>query len=232
MEAVELPVVVDVRPRRVDRGRGRGEPDVIIHQLTDLSAADFAAPIGCGSVARELGRCGEGGGRAPHDRAERRDHVRARGELRRASEQDPFADSSPTVRDTVKGVRALEAVVAGEPPRGQSSLRLILRAGRLVFEERVLCRRGWEGERPASSGISSYPVKTPPARRCSQSTAGGWSISSTMSLLPAPNGCRRRGVGPAAALANTAAAKGASNSKARQKLGGEPLYPTWREGLW
>jgi nucleoside-diphosphate-sugar epimerase len=116
MEAIGVrPVVVDVFDRdALIAAVGEAKPDVIIHQLTDLSAADFAA----------TDRLRIDGTRNLVDAA------KAAGVRRMiaqslaivylpgpepATEQDPLADGSPTLGDTVKGVRSLEAAVEELP---------------------------------------------------------------------------------------------------------------------
>src|SRR6185312_8489356 len=73
-----------------------------------------------------------------------------------ATELDPLADGSPTLGDTVKGVRLLEAAVE-ELPEG-----IILRYGLLYGPGTWYSRIGpfadavRRGERPAGDGVSSF----------------------------------------------------------------------------
>src|SRR6478736_786761 len=80
MEAIGVrPVVVDVFDRdALIAAVGEAKPDVIIHQLTDLSAADFAATDRLRiDGTRNLVDAAKAAG-VPDDRAESRDRVLAR----------------------------------------------------------------------------------------------------------------------------------------------------------
>ena len=73
-----------------------------------------------------------------------------------ATEQDPLADDSPTLGDTVTGVRSLEAAVA-ELPEGVS-LRYGLFYGPGTWYSRTgpFADAVRQRKRPASSGVSSF----------------------------------------------------------------------------
>jgi nucleoside-diphosphate-sugar epimerase len=144
MEVGVRPVVVDVFDRNaLIAAVAKAKPDVIIHQLTDLSAADFAA----------TDRLRIDGTRNLVDAA------KAAGVRRMiaqslaivylpgpepATEQDPLADDSPTLGD--REGSALARGSCGRTPRvDHPSLRSAVRPGHLVFRNRSFCRRGAAG---------------------------------------------------------------------------------------
>ncbi len=126
MEAIGVrPVVVDAYDRdALIAAVGEAKPDVIVHQLTDLSTADFAATTRLRiEGTRNLVDAAMAVG-VRRMIAQSLAIVYAPGEGP-ASEEDPLADDLPAQRDTVKGVRSLEAAV-GELPEG-----VVLRYGLL-----------------------------------------------------------------------------------------------------
>ena len=157
MEAIGVrPVVIDVfdRDALMDAVR-TANPDVIIHQLTDLSAADFAATDRLRiEGTRNLVDAAKAAG-VRRLIAQSLAIVYAT-KAEPATEQDPLADETPAVRDTVKGVRSLEAAVA-ELPEG-ISLRYGLLYGPGTWYSRIgpFADAVRQGKRPASSGISSF----------------------------------------------------------------------------
>jgi nucleoside-diphosphate-sugar epimerase len=113
MEAIGVyPVLVDVFHRSaLIKAVGEAHPDVIIHQLTDLTNADFAANDRLRIVGtRNLVDAAKAAG-VPRMIAQSLAITYAH-KAEPATERDPLADETPSVRDTVKGVRALEAAVA------------------------------------------------------------------------------------------------------------------------
>ena len=193
MEAIGVhPVLVDVFDRNsLIAAVGEAKPDVIIHQLTDLTAVDFAANDRLRIVGtRNLVDAAKAVG-TRRMIAQSLAIVYAPG-TKPATEQDPLADGSPTLSDTVKGVRSLETAVE-ELPEG-----VILRYGLLygpgTWYSRIgplPTRCGSVSDPPAKGSVHSFMWKTPRGRRCSRSTGQRvWSISSTTNLLPARNGCR------------------------------------------
>ena len=142
-----------------------------------------------------------------------------------ATEEDPLADKLPALRDTVKGMRSLEAAVE-ELPEG-----VILRYGLLYgpgtwYSEAVPSpmRCNTVSDPPVTGSVHSSMWKMPRGRRCSRSIGQrGWSISSTTNRLPEPNGCRDSlaAIGaPPPPLGEHGGEQGASNRRARQHLGG------------
>jgi nucleoside-diphosphate-sugar epimerase len=157
MEAMGVrPVLVDVFHRdSLIAAVGEAKPDVIIHQLTDLSAPDFAANDRLRiDGTRNLVDAAKAAG-VRRMIAQSLAIVYSH-EVEPATEQDPLADDSPTLRDTVKGVRSLEAAVE-ELPEG-----IILRYGLLYGPGTWYSRIGpfagavRHGEQPASNGVSSF----------------------------------------------------------------------------
>ena len=157
MEAIGVrPVVVDVFDRdALIAAVSEAKPDVIIHQLTDLSTADFAATDRLRiDGTRNLVDAAKAAG-VRRMIAQSLAIVYAP-EAEPATELDPLADGSPTLRDTVKGVRSLEAAVA-ELPEG-ISLRygLLYGPGTWYSKFGPFADAVRQGKRPASNGISSF----------------------------------------------------------------------------
>jgi nucleoside-diphosphate-sugar epimerase len=237
MEAIGVrPVLVDVFDRdSLIAAVGEAKPDVIIHQLTDLSAADFAATDRLRIVGtRNLVEAAKAVG-VRRMIAQSLAIVYAPG-AEPATEQDPLADESPTLRDTVKGVRSLEAAVE-ELPEG-IILRYSLLYGPGTWYSRIgpfadAVRRG---ERPTSSGVSSFVHVEDAARAallaidwpaCVVNIADDEPAAGTEWL---PRFAAAIGA-PPPPRGEPGGERGASNRKARQELGWEPLHPTWREGF-
>jgi nucleoside-diphosphate-sugar epimerase len=215
---------------------GEAHPDVIIHQLTDLTAADFAANDRLRVVGtRNLVDAAKAVGvRRMIAQSLAIVYAQKNGP---ATEQDPLADETPAVRDTVKGVRALEAAVA-ELPEGVI-LRYGLFYGPGTWHSKIgpfadAVRRA---ERPAGQGSSSFIHVEDAARAAMRAIdwppgvfnivdddpAAGteWlPVFATAIGAPAPPEGQFNGY-----------EQGASNAKVRQELGWKPLYPTWREGF-
>ena len=146
MEAIGVrPVLVDVFDRdALIAAVGEAKPDVIIHQLTDLSAADFAATDRLRiDGTRNLVDAAKAAG-VRRMIAQSLAIVYLPG-AEPATEQDPLADDSPTLRDTVKGVRSLEAAVEELPEWIILRYGLLYGPGHLVFQNRSFCRRGAAG---------------------------------------------------------------------------------------
>lgn len=237
MEAIGVrPVLVDVFDRdSLIAAVGEAKPDVIIHQLTDLSAADFAATDRLRIVGtRNLVDAAKAAGVRRMIAQSLAIVYSLRAEP--ATEQDPLADNSPTLGDTVEGVHSLEAAVE-ELPKG-----IILRYGLLYGPGTWYSRIGpfadavRQGERPASSGISSF-IHVEDAARAAM-LAIDWPACVVNIVDDEPAAGTEWLPGFAAAIGaptpigeHDGGEQGASNRKARQELGWEPLHPTWREGF-
>ena len=153
-----------------------------------------------------------------------------------ATEQDPLAEDSPTLRDIVRG--ALARGGGGRNPRvDDPSLRPVVRPGHLVFQDRSFCRRGAAGERPAGNGVSSFVHVEDAARAAMLAIDWPTGVVNIVDDEPAagtewlPHFAAAIGA-PAPPMAEHGGGeRGASNWKARQELGWKPLHPTWRSGF-
>lgn len=231
------PVVVDVFHRAaLIAAVGKANPGVIIHQLTDLSAADFAANDRLRiDGTRNLVDAAKAAG-VRRMIAQSLAIVYAH-RAEPATEQDPLADEMPAVRDTVKGVRALESAVA-ELPEG-----IILRYGLLYGPGTWYSKSGpfadavRQAKRPAGKGFSSFIHVEDAARaamRAIEWPAGVFNIVDDEPAAGAewlPLFSAAIGAPPPPMGEHEGYEQGASNLKVRQELGWKPLHPTWREGF-
>lgn len=231
------PVLVDVFDRAaLIAAVGEADPDVIIHQLTDLTSADFAANDRLRVVGtRNLVDAAKAAG-VPRMIAQSLAITYAH-KAEPATEQDPLADTAPEVHDSVKGVRALEAAVS-ELPEG-----VILRYGLFYGPGTWFSKNGpfadavRRAERPAGKGSSSFIHVEDAARAALRAIDWPPGVFNIVDDDPA--------IGtewlPVFAAAIGAPAppegefngyeQGASNKKVRQELGWKPLHATWREGF-
>jgi nucleoside-diphosphate-sugar epimerase len=238
MEAVGArPVLVDVFDRdALIAAVGEARPDVIIHQLTDLAAADFKGTDRLRIVGtRNLVDAAKAAG-VRRMIAQSLAIVYAPG-AEPAAEQDPLADDLPTRRDTVKGVRSLEAAV-DELPEG-----VILRYGLLYGPGTWYSRTGpfadavQRGERPAGNGTSSFVHVADAARAAMLALDWPAGMVNIVDDEPAagtewlPLFAAAIGAPPPPIDEQEGQERGASNRKARGELGWKPLHPTWREGF-
>ena len=231
------PVLVDVFHRAaLIKAVGEAHPDIIIHQLTDLTAADFAATDRLRIIGtRNLVDAAKAAG-VRRMIAQSLAIVYAH-KAEPATEQDPLADETPEVRDTVKGVRALEAAVS-ELPEG-----VILRYGFFYGPGTWYSKNGWFADsvrragRPAGKGSRSFIHVEDAARAAMRAIDWPPGVFNVVDDDPA--------VGTewlpvfAAVIGAPAPPEGefngyeqaAANKKVRQELGWKPLHPTWREGF-
>lgn len=238
MEAIGVrPVVVDVFDRiALTEAVRRANPDVIIHQLTDLSAADFA---GTDRLRIEGTRNLVDAAKAAGVRrliAQSLAIVYAI-KAEPATELDPLADETPEVRDVVRGVRALETAVA-ELPEGVS-LRYGLLYGPGTWYSKIgpFADAVRQGKRPAGRGISSFLHVKDAA--CAALLAIDWpaGVVNIVDDEPAagtewlPQFAAAIGAPPPPIGEPGGHEQGVSNRKARQELRWMPLHPTWREGF-
>lgn len=237
MEAIGVhPVVVDVFDRHaLIAAVGEAKPDVIIHQLTDLSAADFAGTDRLRiDGTRNLVDAAKAAGVRRMIAQSLAIVYAPRAEP--ATEQDLLADNSPTKRDIVNGVRSLEAAVE-ELPEGIS-----LRYGLLYGPGTWYSRSGpfadavRKGERPASKGISSFLHVKDSARAAMLAIDWPAGVVNIVDDEPAagtewlPLFATAIGA-PPPPMGENGGEQGVSNRKARQELGWELLHPTWHEGF-
>jgi nucleoside-diphosphate-sugar epimerase len=238
MEAIGVrPVLVDVFHRSaLIAAVGNTHPDVIIHQLTDLTAADFAANDRLRVVGtRNLVDAAKAVGVRRMIAQSLAITYAHKGEP--ATEQDPLADETPAVRDTVKGVRALEAAVA-ELPEG-----VILRYGLFYGPGTWYSKKGpfadsvRRAERPAGKGSSSFIHVEDAARAAMRAIDWPPGVFNIVDNEPAPGTewlpifAEAIGAPPPPRGENGSYEQAASNKKVQQELGWKPLHPTWREGF-
>ena len=239
METIGVrPVVVDAYDRdALIAAVGEAKPDVIVHQLTDLSTADFAATTRLRiEGTRNLVDAAMAVG-VRRMIAQSLAIVYAPGEGP-ASEEDPLADDLPAQRDTVKGVRSLEAAV-GELPEG-----VVLRYGLLYGPGTWYSRTGpfadavQRGERPAGNGVSSFVHVEDAARAALLAIDWPAGVVNIVDDEPAagtqwlPHFAAAIGAPPPPlGEPGDGNERGASNRRARLHLGWEPLHPTWRDGF-
>jgi nucleoside-diphosphate-sugar epimerase len=237
MEAIGvLPVVVDVFDRdALIAAVIEAKPDVIIHQLTDLSAADFAATDRLRiNGTRNLVDAAKAAG-VRRMIAQSLAIVYAPG-AEPATELDPLADGSPTLGDTVKGVRSLEAAVA-ELPDGVN-LRYGLLYGPGTWYSRIgpFADAVRQGQRAASTGASSFVHVEDAARAAMLAIDWPAGLVNIVDDEPAagtewlPHFAAAIGA-PPPPMGENGGEQGVSNRKARQDLGWKPQHPTWRDGF-
>ncbi len=213
------------------------QPDVVIHQLTDLAGRDFAANS---RLRSEGGRNLVDAARACGvDRliAQSIAWVCCAGD-RPATEDDPLDLDAPDPRgQTVKAVKALEDAVA-ELPGG-----VVLRYGLLYGPGTWYARDGLTTEQlragalTATDGVSSFVHVEDAAQAAlaaltwapgvynivdDEPAAGGDWLSTYAQLIGAPS--------PPVEHQRAEWERGASNAKAHA-LGWNPRYPSWREGF-
>ncbi len=231
------PVLVDVFDRdALITAVGKASPDVIIHQLTDLSTADFAATDRLRIVGtRNLIDAAKSAG-VRRIIAQSLAIVYAN-RAEPATEDNPLADEVPVVRDTVKGVRSLEGAVA-ELPEG-INLRYGLFYGPGTWYSRTgpFAEAVRQGKRPASSGISSFIHVEDAARAAMLALEWPAGVVNIVDDEPAagtewlPHFAMAIGAPLPPAGEHGGHEQGVSNRKARLELGWNPVHPTWREGF-
>jgi nucleoside-diphosphate-sugar epimerase len=231
------PVIVDVFHRSaLIAAVGDARPNVIIHQLTDLTAADFAANDRLRIVGtRNLVDAAKATG--VRRMIAQSLAITYAHKATPATEQDALADETPEVRDTVRGVRALESAVA-ELPEG-----VILRYGFFYGPGTWYSKKGpfadavRRAERPAGKGSSSFIHVEDAARAAMRAIDWPPGVFNIVDDDPAA-GTEWLPVFAAAIGAPAPPdgefngyEQGASNKKVREELGWKPLHPTWREGF-
>jgi nucleoside-diphosphate-sugar epimerase len=237
LEAVGAhPVLVDVFDRAsLITAVAEAKPDVIIHQLTDLSSVNFAATDRLRiDGTRNLVDAAKAAG-VRRMIAQSLAIVYAPG-AEPSTEQDALADDPPALRDTVNGVRSLETAVSELPEA------TILRYGLFYGPGTWYSRSGWfadavrQGERPASRGVSSFIHVKDAARAAMLAIDWPACVVNIVDDEPAagtewlPYFATAIGA-PPPPMGEHGGEQGASNRKARQALGWQPLHPTWREGF-
>jgi nucleoside-diphosphate-sugar epimerase len=233
------PIVVDVldRPALLEAVR-QARPDAIVHQLTDLSAHDFAANARVRiEGTRNLVDAARGAG-VRRMVAQSIAFVAAPG-VGPAREEEPLDLEAPgSRRGTVAGVQALEQAVV-ELPEG-----VVLRYGALYgpgtwyASDGPIAAEVRRGERAATDGVTSFVHVEDAARAAA--LALGWppGVVHIVDDEPAPGrvwlpvyAAALGAPPPPARPGSGRGERGASNAKARRALGWQPLYPSWRLGF-
>src|SRR5579883_1637409 len=213
-----VPAVVDAFDRAgLATAVSAAQPDVVMHQLTDLSARDSAANA---RVRIEGTRHLVDAARAAGVRRLIAQSIAWAYEPGPgpADEGVPLDTAAPEPRHTlVAGVQALET--AADEIEGAVVLRygLFYGPGTWYAPDGAIAEQVRRGEVTADASVSSFnDVDDEPA------PGSVWLPVYAASLgAPAP----RIGTG------QERGARGASNGKARRQLGWRPLYPSWREGF-
>ncbi|EFH85322.1 NAD-dependent epimerase/dehydratase family protein [Ktedonobacter racemifer] len=231
--------VVDVFDREnVFTSVREAQPDVIIHQLTDLSERNLVA----NSRIRQEGTrnlvdaAKEAGVR--HLIAQSIAWAYAPGEGP-ADESVPLDIEAPEPRlTTIKGVQALESAV-GELERG-----VVLRYGLLYgpgtwyAPDGTIAEQVRRGQLVADSGVVSFLHVDDAAHAALLALNWPQGIFNIVDDEPAPATIwlpvYAATLGASAPTVSTQcprAARGATNTRARRLLNWQPLYPSWREGF-
>jgi nucleoside-diphosphate-sugar epimerase len=233
------PVIVDVFDRTgVATMIREVRPDVVIHQLTDLSVRDLAANSrirkegtrNLVDAAREAG--------VQRFIAQSIAWAYAPGDGP-ADETVPLDTEAPEPRrDTVEGVQVLEQATT-ELEKG-----IVLRYG-LFYGPGTWYAPGGSvaeqvrrGEVPANQGITSFLHVDDAAHAALLALDWPAGIYNIVDDEPAPGtswlpvyAATLHGPVPPVSTEHPRAARGALNTRARQLLHWQPLYPTWREGF-
>lgn len=233
------PVVVDVFDREglftVVR---EVQPDVIIHQLTDLSVRDMAANSrirkegtrNLVDAAREAG--------VHHLIAQSISWVYVPGDGP-ADESVPLDTEAPEPRrTTIEGVQSLEQTV-GEMERG-----IVLRYGLLYgpgtwyAPDGSIAEQVRQGQLTADEGVTSFLHVDDAARAAVLALNWPQGIFNIVDDEPASGtvwlpvyAATLNAPPPPMSATQPRGARGATNAKARRLLNWQPIYPNWREGF-
>ena len=215
---------------------GEAHPDVIIHQLTDLTAADFAANDRLRVVGtRNLVDAAKAAG-VRRMIAQSLAIIYAH-KAEPATEQDPLADETP--RCATRSRACARSKRRWRNSRRESSFATDLFYGPGTWYSKIgpfadAVRRA---ERPAGKGVQFVH----PCGRCRAGGDARDRLAGGCVQYRRRRTCYRHRMAAAFAAAIGAPAppmgefdgyeQGASNRKARQELGWKPLHPTWREGF-
>jgi nucleoside-diphosphate-sugar epimerase len=213
-------------------------PDAVIHQLTDLRGSDTSgnARIRIEGTRNLVDAATAAGVRRMIAQSIAFVYAPGAGP---AAETDPLDLDAPVPRRlTVEAVKALEDAV-GELPEG-----VVLRYGSFYGPGSRYARDGVtagqvrRGELAATPSVTSFVHVEDAARAAllsldwppgvfnivdDEPVAGKEWLPIYADLLGAP--------APLTSLEAGRGARGASNAKARQQLGWQPIFPGWREGL-
>ncbi|GHO49327.1 NAD-dependent epimerase/dehydratase family protein [Ktedonospora formicarum] len=238
-QAGASPLVIDMYDREgLSKVMREIQPEMVIHQLTDLSSFDYAANVRLRKEGtRNLVDAAKGAG-VRRMIAQSISWVTAPGEGP-ADENVPLDLEAPLPRlRTIEGVQALESAVA------EMEQPLVLRYGLLYGPDTWYARDGViaeqvrRGEVVASKEVTSFLHIDDAARAAllaldwpqgivnivddEPATGKVW-LPIYAAVLGAPE--------PPTSDEKPRGMRGASNAKARQQLRWQPEYPSWREGF-
>lgn len=235
------PLVVDVYDSGVlIRAVEDGAPDVVMHQLTDLShggsesnarmrvtgtrnLVDAALAAGVRRIVAQSVAWAYEGGDDPAD------------------EQTPLDLHAPMPRQTtVRGVTALETTVRELPEWVVLRYGLLYGPGTWYTSGGLMAGDAHAGKLAAGAAVSSFVHVDDAAVAAAE--ALGWPSGAVNVCDDEPAAarewvpvfCRSVGAGPPSADAGTARepwARGADNHYARKHLGWSPRHPSWRDGF-
>src|SRR5581483_11454843 len=233
------PVVVDVFEReKLFTVIREAQPDVVIHQLTDLSERNTIAnarirkvgTLNLVDAAKEAG--------VRHLIAQSIAWAYAPGEGP-ADESVPLDIAAPAPRRvTIEGIQALESAV-GEMERG-----VVLRYGVLYgpgtwyAPDGSISEQVRHGQLVADSGITSFLHVDDAARAALLALNWPHGVINVVDDEPAPAtmwlpvyAATLGAPAPTVQAEHPRAARGAMNTKARRHLNWQPAYSSWREGF-
>lgn len=233
------PVVVDVFDREgLSRAVREIRPEVILHQLTDLNSRDFAANA---RIRREGTRNLVDAARAAGVRkmiAQSIAWAYAPGEGP-ADESVPLdLDASPPRRNLIESVQALEQSVFEVEQGLVLRYGLFYGPGTWYAPDGLMAELARRGELSADEGITSFVHIDDAARATLLALDWPAGIVNIVDDEPAPGSAwlpvyaaTLGAPAPSVSSVRPPFARGALNTKARQLLHWQPLYPGWREGF-
>ncbi len=233
------PVVVDVFEReKLFAVVRETQPDIIIHQLTDLGERNTVTNARIRKVGtRNLVDAAKEAG-VRHLIAQSISWVCVPGEGP-ADESVPLDIDAPEPRRvTIEGVQALESAV-GEMEKG-----IVLRYGTLYgpgtwyAPDGFIAEQVRQGQLTADEGVTSFLHVDDAAQAALLALNWERGIYNIVDDEPAPGiiwlpiyAATLNAPPPPVSSERPRGARGASNAKARRLLNWQPLYPSWREGF-
>lgn len=234
------PVIVDMFDREgLVTVLRETRPDAIIHQLTDLSGRDFQ---GNSRLRREGTRNLVDAARAAGVRqmiAQSISWVCVPGDGP-ADESVPLGidASDPSRKRTVEAVKELEDAVAEMEHGIVLRYGLLYGPGTWYAPDGLLADQVRRGQLTANPGVDSFVHVDDAARAALLALDWPAGIVNIVDDEPAPGTVwlpiyakLLNAPAPPTSKDHAPWARGASNKKARQELGWQPLYPGWREGF-
>jgi nucleoside-diphosphate-sugar epimerase len=234
-----VPVVVDVFDRAdLHKIVREAQPDVVIHQLTDLSARDFAANT---RIRQEGTRNLVDAARAAGVSrliAQSISWVYVPGEGP-ADESVPLDSEAPLPRRvTIEGVQALEQAVMEMEEGIVLRYGLLYGPGTWYAPDGPVAEQVRRGQLPADKGVTSFLHVDDAAQAALQALNWPRGIVNVVDDEPAPAttwlpvyAATLGAPAPSVSEGKPPFARGATNTKARNLLNWRPIYPSWREGF-